>query len=840
MLLIIVLASCAQTSTSGDEYVTVRDGHFYIGNYEYRYVGANFWYGAILASEGQGGNRERLAKELDLMQSVGIDNLRVLVGGDGVGDKDYQIKPTLQKTPGEYNDTILQGLDYLMAELEKRNMKAVLYLNNAWEWSGGFGKYLEWAGQGPAASPKDWNAYQQYHSEFTKNQKAMELAANHTRFIVSRINSVTGKPYSESRALMAWELANEPRCFASDSVTKEAFVSWIEAQAKLIKSIDPNHLVTTGSEGKNGCEGDIELFERIHAIPEIDYACIHIWPFNWAWLGKYVATIGEAIEVNGPESVVNSVERACKNTEDYIEEAYTKMQPLGKPIVLEEFGYPRDNYAIEAGSPTTGRDAYYKYVFGIIRESGKIAGCNFWSWGGLAQVKHGNWQMWDDYTGDPAQEEQGLNSIFASDTTTLAMIKEMNTSVACALETNDTTWVWKDGKDVRLKITLRNTGTLTLDKQPIELRITKDTGEPVMEKTVDGVTLKPREEMVLFDAKVANEMEPGFYHIYIKRDGKDIVRNVTEVYGKQMVIDHWCFGVAPEKIISEPDAQPDFQAFWDKARAELAATPMKASVKEIRQDEKGGKRAFVAQVQGLGGDMVQIDYTIPTKPGKYPVHIINMGYSSNVWPLDLTDNGWIDVIVSSRGQGRNNDTNRFGDWIQYGLDNPEQYYYRGAYLDCSRAIDYLVTLPEANTDSICLEGGSQGGAYSMACAALDHRVSSVACYITFMSDFPDYFRIVEWPKHPVVDKAKELGMSDEQLYKNLSYFDIKNLAQWVECPVYLGIGLQDVTCPPHTNISGYNLLKGKKELHFYRNYGHHVDYEHWNPAMMEWYAPKAK
>lgn len=411
------------------QFVTVKDGHFYIGENEYRYVGTNFWYGAILASEGQGGNRERLKKELDLMQEIGINNIRVLVGGDGLGNLNYQIKPTLQSAPGVYNDTILQGLDYLMADLEKRNMKAVLYLNNAWEWSGGFGIYLDWAGMGTPASPKDWMAFQKYHCQFTQNEKAKELAANHTKFIVSRTNTVTGKPYTESPALMAWELANEPRAFSYDPEVKACFAQWIQEQAQLIKSIDQNHLVTTGSEGKNGCEGDLELFEKIHSFPEIDYACIHVWPFNWAWLGKYVATIGEAIETNGKESVVNSVENACNNTADYIEEAYARMAPLGKPMVLEEFGYPRDNYEIAAGSPTTGRDAYFAYVFKIIRDSGKIAGCNFWSWGGLAEVKHSNWECWDDYTGDPAQEEQGLNSIFAKDESTMNIIREIATSI---------------------------------------------------------------------------------------------------------------------------------------------------------------------------------------------------------------------------------------------------------------------------------------------------------------------------------------------------------------------------------------------------------------------------
>ena len=411
------------------QFVTVKNGHFYIGDKEYRYVGTNFWYGAILASEGQGGNRERLAKELDLMQDIGINNIRVLVGGEGEGKLNYQIKPTLQTTPGVYNDTILRGLDYLMAELERRNMKAVLYLNNAWEWSGGFGVYLEWAGAGKAPSPKDWPAFQAYHSMFTQNDSAKILAANHVKFIVSRTNTVTGQPYSDSPALMAWELANEPRAFARDTITKSCFAAWIQEQAKLIKSIDPNHMITTGSEGKNGCEVDMELFKKIHSYPEIDYACIHVWPFNWAWLGKYVSTTTEAIETNGPESVISQVEMACQNTQNYIDEAYALMQPMGKPMVLEEFGYPRDNYALEAGSPTSGRDIYYKFVFSIIRDSGKIAGCNFWSWGGYAQVKHSNWQCWDDYTGDPAQEEQGLNSVFACDSTTMDIIREMTADI---------------------------------------------------------------------------------------------------------------------------------------------------------------------------------------------------------------------------------------------------------------------------------------------------------------------------------------------------------------------------------------------------------------------------
>lgn len=417
------LIGCQSNQAEKDiEFVTTRDGRFYRGDTEYKFIGANFWYGAVLASEGQGGDRERLQKELDLMQEVGITNVRVLVGGEGPDTVASHVVPVLQPEPGVYNDTILQGLDYLIAELEKREMTAVLFLNNSWEWSGGYGAYLEWAGCGPVPDWSDWTIAQNYHCQFVKNDSAKAMAERHVRFIVSRTNTVTGKPYSESPAIMAWELANEPRAFARDSVTKACFAEWVETQAKLIKSLDSNHLVTTGSEGIEGCEEDSALFRKIHALPEIDYICIHIWPYNWRWLGPASGPLTNGLAKNGETSVVDSVPFASRMTRAYMDRCWDVVKDLNKPMVLEEFGYPRDGYRIELNSTTQGRDSYYEYAFSLMDE-GKLQGCCFWAWGGYAQPKHVRWQRWDDYVGDPAQEEQGLNAVFASDTTTLEVIR---------------------------------------------------------------------------------------------------------------------------------------------------------------------------------------------------------------------------------------------------------------------------------------------------------------------------------------------------------------------------------------------------------------------------------
>lgn len=406
-------AGCSGAGRPADpaepQFVTTDGRGFRIGDSAYRYMGTNFWYGPILASEGQGGDRRRLHAELDTLQSLGLENLRILVGGDGAEPTEVQIRPTLQLAPGVYNDTLLRGLDYLLAELERRGMHAVLYLNNAWEWSGGFGTYLEWAGHGKAPMPKadGYQAYMTYVSHFAQCDTAKAMFYNHVRNIVGRTNSITGRPYAGSPAIMSWQIANEPRPFSQ--ATKEAMLQWIDSTARIIKSIDPNHLVSTGSEGSWGFERDADLWRRVNELPSVDYANIHIWPYNWGWIAD--------------STVVSGLPGAIANTADYIAGHAAIMESVGKPMVLEEFGYPRDGMSFDSASTTRGRDGYYTYIISQLAEGGPLAGANFWGWGGLARPAHESWMPGDDYTGDPAQEPQGLNSVFAGDESTIAVIR---------------------------------------------------------------------------------------------------------------------------------------------------------------------------------------------------------------------------------------------------------------------------------------------------------------------------------------------------------------------------------------------------------------------------------
>ena len=267
----LLLGACTPEPV-GTSFITVSpDGQFMRYGKPYYYVGANFWYGAILGSEGEGGNRKRLHKELDFLKSIGVDNLRVLVGADGENGVKTRVEPSLQTAPGVYNDTILDGLDYFMNELRRRDMTAVLYLNNSWEWSGGYSMYLQWSGHGKAVIPAvdGWPAYNNYVKQFHQSDSAKVLFANYVKDIVTRTNRYNKIKYVDDPTLMSWQIGNEPRAFSDEN--KEAFARWMTDVAAQIKSLDPNHLVSSGSEGAWGCEGDITLYEKIHSDPNIDY-----------------------------------------------------------------------------------------------------------------------------------------------------------------------------------------------------------------------------------------------------------------------------------------------------------------------------------------------------------------------------------------------------------------------------------------------------------------------------------------------------------------------------------------------------------------------------------------
>ena len=806
LLTAIALALLSSCQSAEPSFVKVEDGRFRSSDYPSHFIGTNFWYGAILASEGEGGDLERLEKELETLKSLGINNLRVLVGGDGPDGIPTRVMPTLQKEPGVYNDTIFRGLDRLLVEMGKRGMKAVLYMNNTWEWSGGYGMYLEWAGAGKALIPAidGYSEFMQSVSAFVTNDKAKELFADHVRHVVSRTNSITGKPYSEDPAIFSWQIGNEPRCFRQDKEGREAFTQWLWETAALIKSIDPNHMVSTGSEGYYGCEADMDLFEKIHSCPDIDYMTIHIWPYNWRWVTE--------------KTLKSDLPKAIENTDKYIDAHVKVAEKYGKPVVLEEFGFPRDDFQFAQGSPVNSRNDYYDHVFKRVVESAKkgglFAGVNFWGWGGHASQSETNiyWQKGDDYCGDPAQEQQGLNSVYASDGWTNLIIQSAAQNVEKALlpqislEKFEDNGIFDNAGRTEVNVEVWNVDDLEAE---FEFVFKTEFGE-VLETCSRRLALKGRETTVVpFEI----DLEPGFYAMSVTMISKDGTR--TQLATRN-------FGCQPEKISSPQDKQPDFDEFWNRTLAELAATAPEYKLTLLEDKSNDVRRTYRVDMKSLGGEDICGIYVEPAAPGKYPAMIHYMGYDTQPWDIDPSGNpDMSEFILCVRGQGLNKKEGDTG-WVKKGMKDKETYYYRGAIADVIRAIDFVCSRPKTDLSRVFAQGESQGGAFTLAAASLDDRLRAVAPSAPFLCDFPDYVRLAKWPTNEIREAAQEEGMTEEQMLEVLSYFDMKNMADRISCPLIMGVGLQDDICPIHTNFAGFNMVRSEKSWICYPETAHNV------------------
>jgi mannan endo-1,4-beta-mannosidase len=407
------------------EFVSVRNGRFELRDKPYFYVGANMWFGCYVGDAALPGGRARLIRELDRLQGLGVSNIRLLAGSETsplVGS----IPRGITRSPHDWDQDLLRGLDFCLAEMAKRDMRAILFLSNYWQWSGGFAQYVRWAtgetipdADKPVMGKGDWHAFMQFSAKFYQTPAAVELYHDYITQLVRRINSVNGRVYRDDPAIMTWELANEPRPCADDrTMAKDVpiFCDWVDKTARLIHEQAPNQLVCTGSEGIWGCLQKPDVFIAAHKTPAIDYVTVHVWPKNWDWLKE--PALGAEFE------------GAAIRARDHVE-MHTKIatDTLKKPLVLEEFGLPRDHENYSPDSPTTARDEFYRRMFEQVAESCRagraLQSANFWAWAGEGHASAPE-NAAGKFLGDPPCEPQGLNSVFDSDTSTMSVIAQTN------------------------------------------------------------------------------------------------------------------------------------------------------------------------------------------------------------------------------------------------------------------------------------------------------------------------------------------------------------------------------------------------------------------------------
>eukprot|EP01022_Parablepharisma_sp_SALTPOND_P011922 TRINITY_DN1519_c0_g1_i1.p1 TRINITY_DN1519_c0_g1~~TRINITY_DN1519_c0_g1_i1.p1 ORF type:complete len:532 (-),score=57.31 TRINITY_DN1519_c0_g1_i1:962-2557(-) len=382
------------------EFVKIKGREFIKDSKPYYFMGTNFWYGMNLAAE----DPERLGRELDTLASIGITNLRIMGSSQGPDTEPYRMVPSLEiEADFTMNKTVLEGLDLLLSEISKRNMTAVVPLNDFWHWSGGFPQYVHWyCTAEPIPYPNETVPYEvlvNYTKQFYTCDRAIEHYNKFFSFLANRVNSINGVKYKDDPTIMAWQIANEPWPAGLDTV----YTKWLDDTIKYMKSVDENHLVSVGIEG---LASDPD-YKRNSELSVVDYLTCHLWAQNWGWY-----------EPKDPRTF----EYAKLMARKYMQAHEEILKDISKPFVLEEFGLARDNGVYTLGNNTSYKDEYYELIFNMVYEMAKnkkASGVNFWAWAGEGRPPRpgGMWQPGDPWLGDPPHEPQGWYSVYNNDST---------------------------------------------------------------------------------------------------------------------------------------------------------------------------------------------------------------------------------------------------------------------------------------------------------------------------------------------------------------------------------------------------------------------------------------
>ena len=281
--------------------------------------------------------------------------------------------------------------------------------------------------------------------------------------------------------------------------------------------------------------------------------------------------------------------------------------------------------------------------------------------------------------------------------------------------------------------------------------------------------------------------------------------------------------------------QPDFDSFWEQSLVASAAQPLNATVEAVDYPTdrvavydvryNGFSASGEADTRVAGWYLTPNDHLTIT--GQTPTVIVYHGYSgSRGLPgnyLHWAALGYNVFAVDTRGQnGDTPDNNPYTagailGCMTRGIADPTTYFYRFAYLDCVRAVDFVRSRPEAGP--ILLTGASQGGGLTLAVAALATGDDIVAAMpdVPYLCHFERAIEIFsDGPYHELVNYWRAWPDRVERSYRTLSYFDGMNLAPRIQRPVLLSVGLLDTICPPSTGFAVYHHLGSReKELKVY-------------------------
>jgi len=368
-------------------------------------------------------------------------------------------------------------------------------------------------------------------------------------------------------------------------------------------------------------------------------------------------------------------------------------------------------------------------------------------------------------------------------------------------------WTYKVNETAKFSVQVLKYGNL-MDNVTIDYE-TGPEAWPDVKK--EGVVLKNGKTEFTGTMKV-----PGFYRVRVWAvvDGRRYEGLATAAF-------------EPEKIQPTVKDPADFDAFWTKAIEDARKFNLDPRLTLLPDRCTSDVNVYHISFQNDGfSSRIYGMLTVPKKPGKYPAILKVPGAGIRPYTGDtrLASMGFVTLEIGIHGIPVNLDIQAYLDlnggplagYWGIRLNDKNTHYYKRVYVGCVRAVDFIYTLPEFDGTNIAVTGGSQGGALTIITAGLDSRIKYAAGMYPALCDATGYLnkRAGGWPHYfkGIEPKPGEL--------ETIGYYDVVNFARRVKAPGFYTWGFNDLTCPPTSMYSAYNVITAPKELHIFQETGH--------------------
>lgn len=281
----------------------------------------------------------------------------------------------------------------------------------------------------------------------------------------------------------------------------------------------------------------------------------------------------------------------------------------------------------------------------------------------------------------------------------------------------------------------------------------------------------------------------------------------------------------------------DFDEFWTRRMAEADEVPLGYRLEEAPL--AGGPVMELCDLwfEGLRGERLHAKYLRPKTSERVPLVLQFHGYpgASRSWfeQCSFVGMGMALIALDCPGQGGlSQDVGGFdgatvAGHLVAGLDGAvENLYYVRLYQDIRILCNIVRGLPGIDLDRVYVNGASQGGALGLATCALNFDlVTRAAILYPFLSDMRMVWELgLDAVAYDGIGYfSRWFSAAGERLdegFSKLAYFDSKNFAHLVRCPVLFGTGLEDTVVPVPTQFAVFNNLTCPKVHHLYPDFSH--------------------